>query len=84
MNTRLNHHPVNPHTPLPSFSPAFSIISCALLPNHSIPKPDSVWMGKIQLFLRPTFELQTASTIGDHSSFKLYGYDASEYTPIWL
>ena len=82
MNTRANHQPVNPHTPAPSFSPAFSIIACALEPSQIIPKPDKVCIGKIQLFLLPTFELQTASTIGLHNSFKLYGYEASEYTPI--
>jgi hypothetical protein len=43
-----------------------------------MPNPDIIWMGRIQLFLLPTFLLHTASTIGLHSSFRLYGYDASE------
>jgi hypothetical protein len=44
--------------------------------------PEQTWMGRIQLFLRPTKGVHTASTIGLHSSFSEYGYAASENTPI--
>lgn len=82
MKTSPNHHQVNPQTPEPPSLPAESIILSTLAASQSIPIPLSVCMGRIQLFLLPIFRFHTASTIGLHSSFKLYGYIASEKTPI--
>jgi len=82
--TRKNHHPVKFHTPEPSLFPATTIISLIRLPRYNIPKPEQSCIGKIQLFLRPSTGLHTASTIGLHRSFSEYGYEANEKTPIWL
>jgi len=43
------------------------------LPNQIMEKPEMVWMGKIQLFRRPTFGDHTASTMGLQRSFSEYG-----------
>jgi hypothetical protein len=83
MNTRKNHQAVNPHTPAPPSAPAETIIFLTLPPNQIIPIPDSIWIGIIQLFLLPSFGVQTASTMGLHNSFKEYGYDAKLKIPIW-
>lgn len=80
--TRKNHHHVNTHTPDPSLAPAAIIMSFTRPPRYNIPIPEQTCIGKIQLFLLPNLELQTASTMGLHSSLSEYGYDASEKTPI--
>lgn len=79
--TRANHHHVKVHTLL-SDSPASVINWLMFLPSQIIENPEMVWMGKIQLFLRPTFGDHIASTIGLQRSFSEYGYAASEKTPM--
>jgi hypothetical protein len=66
--TRANHHHVKVHTLL-SDSAACDINLLIFLPSQIIEKPEMVWIGRIQLFLRPTLGDQTASTIGLQSSF---------------
>lgn len=80
--TRKNHHHVNDRTPDPSLAPAATIISLTLPPRYIMPIPEHTWIGIIQLFLLPSLGLHTASTIGLHSSFNEYGYDANVKTPI--
>jgi hypothetical protein len=69
MKTKKNHHHVKPQTPAPSLAPASFIMASTRPPSQIIPNADRVWIGKIQLFLRPTFGDQIASTIGLQSSF---------------
>jgi hypothetical protein len=50
--------------------------------THS-PTPTTPWTGTIQLFLLPHLGTNQASTIGDHSSLRLYGHVARENMPSW-
>ena len=67
--TKANHHQVKVHT-AESDSAALDMILLMFLPSQIMEKPEMVWMGRIQLFLRPTLGDHHASTMGLQSSFK--------------
>ncbi len=59
---------MKPHTDGPPGRAVAAIMSSTTDPRYSMPRPDSTWMGRIQLLRRPTRRLQHASTTGLHSS----------------